>query len=125
LGPLSLAFELILSKPLTHGEFRGEIKLTKKQRDDIGRMGLKVLDDDSAIIFKVAAQLENGVEVTMDDFRKKRIAERQSLRKQYPTGNVGSSGTLSQMAGRGGPTTGTPAKRVRIIDLCRELGSAS
>ena len=88
-------------------------------------MGLKVLDDDSAIIFEVAAQLENGVEVTMDDFRKKRIAERQSLRKQYPTGNVGSSGTLSQMAGRGGPTTGTPAKRVRIIDLCRELGSAS
>jgi hypothetical protein len=29
------------------------------------------------------------------------------------------------VAGRGGSTTRTPAKRVRIIDLCRELESAS
>ncbi len=88
-------------------------------------MGLKVLDDDPTIIFEVAAQLANGVEVPVEGFRQQRIAQRQSVRKQYPTGNVGSSGALSQVAGRGGPTTGTPAKRVRIIDLCRELESAS
>ena len=125
MGTLSLAFESILSKPLTHGESGGEIKLTKKQRDDIGRMGLKVLDDDPAIIQSLARELAIGVEVSVEEFRQQRIAERQSVRKQNATGNVGSSGTLSQVAGRGGPTTGTPAKRVRIIDLCKELESAS
>ena len=95
------------------------------QCDDIGRMGLKVLDDDSAIIQSLARELAIGVEVSVEEFRQQRIAERQSVRKQNATGNVGSSGTLSQVAGRGGPTTGTPAKRVRIIDLCRELESAS
>jgi hypothetical protein len=124
LGPLLFAFESILSKPLTHGESGGEIKLTKKQRDDIGRMGLKVLDNDPTIIFEVAAQLENGVEVSVDGFRQERITERQSLRGQVTTGNVGSGGALSQVAGRGGPTTGTPAKPVRITDLGRELESA-
>ena len=88
-------------------------------------MGLKVLDDDSAIISEIAAQLANGVEVPVEKFRQQRIAQRQSIRKQYPTGNVGSGGTLSQVAGRGGPTTGTPAKPVRITDLGRELDSAS
>ena len=102
----------------------GEIKLTKKQRDDIGRMGLKVLDDDPTITFEVAAQLANGVEVPVEGFRQQRIAQRQSIRKQYPTGNVGSGGALSQVAGRGGPTTGTPTKPVRITDLGRELDSA-
>lgn len=102
----------------------GEIKLTKKQRDDIRRMGLKVLDDDPTIIFEVAAQLANGVEVPVEKFRQQRIAQRQSIRKQYPTGNVGSGGALSQVAGRGGPTIGTPTKPVRITDLGRELDSA-
>ena len=125
MGTLSLAFESILSKPLTHGESGGEIKLTKKQRDDIGRMGLKVLDDDSTIIQSLARELAIGVERSVDEFRLQRIAERQSVRRQVSTTNVGSGGALSQVAGRGGPTTGTPAKRVRIIDLCRELESAS
>ena len=102
----------------------GEIKLTKKQRDDIGRMGLKVLDDDSAIISEIADELSNGVEVSVEGFRQQRIAQRQSIRKQYPAGNVGSGGALSQVAGRGGPTTGTPTKPVRITDLGRELDSA-
>ena len=88
-------------------------------------MGLKVLDDDSAIISAIADELSNGVERSVDEFRLQRIAERQSLRGQVTTGNVGSSGALSQVARRGGPTTGTPAKRVRIIDLSRELESAS
>ena len=87
-------------------------------------MGLKVLDDDPTIIFEVAAQLANGVEVPVEKFRQQRIAKRQSIWKQYPTGNVGSGGALSQVAGRGRPTTGTPAKRVRITDLGRELDSA-
>ncbi len=87
-------------------------------------MGLKVLDDDSTIIQSLARELAIGVERSVDEFRLQRIAERQSLRKQYPTGNVGSGGALSQVAGRGGPTTGTPAKRVRITDLGRELESA-
>ena len=88
-------------------------------------MGLKVLDDDLAIIPSLARELASGVERSVEGFRQQRIAERQSVRRQIPTTNVGDSATLSQMAGRGGPTTGTPAKRVRIIDLCRELGSAS
>ena len=88
-------------------------------------MGLKVLDDDSAIISEIADELSDGVEVSVEKFRQQRIAERQSIRKQYPTGNVGSGGALSQVAGRGGPTTGTPAKRVRITYLGRELESAS
>ena len=88
-------------------------------------MGLKVLDDDLAIIPSLARELASGVERSVEGFRQQRIAERQSVRKQYPTGNVGSGGALSQVAGRGGPTTGTPAKRVRIIDQGRELGSAS
>ena len=88
-------------------------------------MGLKVLDDDSAIIQSLAFELAVGSEISVDEFRQKRIAERQSIRKQDPTGNAGSSGALSQVARRGGPTTRTPAKRVRIIDLCRELESAS
>ena len=88
-------------------------------------MGLKVLDDDPTIIQIIANELAIGVERSVDEFRLQRIAERQSLRGQVTTGNVGSSGALSQVARRGGPTTGTPAKRVRIIDLCRELESAS
>jgi len=88
-------------------------------------MGLKVLDDDPAIIQSLAFELAVGSEISVDEFRQKRIAERQSVRKQDATGNVGSGGALSQVAGRGGPTTWTPAKRVRIIDLCRELESAS
>ena len=88
-------------------------------------MGLKVLDDDLTIIQIIANELAIGVERSVDEFRLQRIAERQSLRGQVTTGNVGSSGALSQVARRGGPTTGTPAKRVRIIDLCRELESAS
>lgn len=99
----------------------GEIKLTKKQRDDIGTMGLKVLDDDSTILLRLAEQLASGVDISLEDFRQQRIAERQSVRKQDATGNVGSGGALSQVAGRGGPTTGTPAKPVRITDLGREL----
>ena len=87
-------------------------------------MGLKVLDDDPAILQSLARELAIGVEVSVEEFRQQRIAERQSVRKQYPTGNVGSGGALSQVAGRGRPTTGTPAKRVRITDLCRELESA-
>ena len=88
-------------------------------------MGLKVLDDDPAIIQSLARELAIGVEVSVEEFRQQRIAERQSVRRQVSTTNVGSSGTLSQVAGRGGSTTRTPAKRVRIIDLCRELESAS
>ena len=88
-------------------------------------MGLKVLDDDSTIIQSLAYELAVGSEIAVDEFRQKRIAERQSLRRQVSATNVGDSGTLSQVAGRGGPTTGTPAKPVRIIDLCRELESAS
>ncbi len=87
-------------------------------------MGLKVLDDASAIIQSLAHELAIGVERSVDEFRQQRIAQRQSLRGQVTTGNVGDSGALSQVAGRGGPTTGTPAKRVRITDLCRELESA-
>lgn len=87
-------------------------------------MGLKVLDDDSTIIQSLADELAIGVEQSLEDFRLQRIAQRQSVRRQVTTTNVGDSGTLSQMAGRGGPTTGTPAKRVRITDLCRELESA-
>ena len=88
-------------------------------------MGLKVLDDDPAIIQIIATELAIGVERSVDEFRLQRIAQRQSVRRQVSTTNVGDSGTLSQVARRGGPTTGTPAKRVRIIDLCRELESAS
>ena len=88
-------------------------------------MGLKVLDDDSTIIQSLARELAIGVERSVDEFRLQRIAERQSVRRQVSTTNVGSGGAHSQVAGRGGPTTGTPAKRVRIIDLCRELESAS
>ena len=87
-------------------------------------MGFKVLDDDPAIIQSLARELAIGVEVSVEEFRQQRIAERQSIRKQYPTGNVGSGGALSQVAGRGGPTTGTPTKPVRITDLGRELDSA-
>ncbi len=88
-------------------------------------MGLKVLDDDPTIILRLAEQLASGVDISVEKFRQQRIAQRQSIRGQVTTANVGDSGTLSQVAGRGGPTTGTPAKRVRIIDLCRELESAS
>jgi hypothetical protein len=102
----------------------GEIKLTKKQRDDIGRMGLKVLDDDPTIIQIIAHELAIGVERSVDGFRQQRIAERQSVRRQVSATNVGDSGALSQVAGRRGPTTGTPAKPVRITDLGRELDSA-
>ena len=87
-------------------------------------MGLKVLDDDPTIIQIIANELAIGVERSVDEFRLQRIAERQSLRGQVTTGNVGSGGALSQVARRGGPTTRTPAKRVRITDLCRELESA-
>ena len=87
-------------------------------------MGLKVLDDDSTIIQSLARELAIGVEVSVEEFRQQRIAERQSVRRQIPTTNVGDSGTLSQVAGRGGPTTGTTAKRVGITDLGRELESA-
>ena len=88
-------------------------------------MGLKVLDDDSAIIQSLARELAIGVEVSVEEFRQQRIAERQSVRRQVSATNAGSSGALSQVARRGGQTTRTPAKRVRIIDLCRELESAS
>ena len=54
-------------------------------------MGLKVLDDDSAIIQSLACELAIGVERSVDGFRQQRIAERQSIRKQDPTRNVGSS----------------------------------
>ena len=88
-------------------------------------MGLKVLDDDPAIIQSLARELAIGVERSVDEFRLQRIAERQSVRRQVSTTHVGDSGTLSQVARRGGSTTRTPAKRVRIIDLCGELESAS
>ena len=87
-------------------------------------MGFKVLDDDSAIIPSLARELASGVERSVEGFRQQRIAERQSVRRQVSTTNVGDSGALSQVAGRGGPTTGTPAKPVRITDLGRELDSA-
>lgn len=80
-------------------------------------MGLKVIDDDSTILLRLAEQLASGVDISLEDFRQQRIAERQSLRGQVTAGNVGSGGALSQVAGRGGPTTGTPAKPVRITDL--------
>ena len=48
-------------------------------------MGLKVLDDDSAIIQSLARELAIGVEVSVEEFRQQRIAERQSIRKQDPT----------------------------------------
>ena len=54
-------------------------------------MGLKVLDDDLAIIPSLACELAIGVERSVDGFRQQRIAERQSLRGQVTTGNVGSS----------------------------------
>ena len=88
-------------------------------------MGLKVLDDDLTIIQIIANELAIGVERSVEGFRQQRIAERQSVRRQVSTTNVGDSGTLSQVARRGGSTTRTPAKRVRIIDLCGELESAS
>jgi len=87
-------------------------------------MGLKVLDNDPTIILRLAEQLASGVDISVEKFSQQRIAERQSIRKQYPAGNVGSGGALSQVAGRGGPTIGTPAKPVRITDLGRELESA-
>ena len=59
-------------------------------------MGLKVLDDDPTIILRLAEQLASGVDISVEKFRQQRIAERQSVRKQDATGNVGSSGALSK-----------------------------
>ena len=54
-------------------------------------MGFKVLDDDPAIIQSLARELAIGVEVSVEEFRQQRIAERQSIRRQVSATNAGSS----------------------------------